>query len=361
MKHHLNTLFVTLDKAYLAKDGAAVTVRHDKQTKLRVPLHNLDGIVAFGWDTGASPALMHACAEADVTLSFCTPHGKFLAAVRGFTSGNILLRREQYRRADDELASAAIARNCIAAKLYNCRTVLQRALRDHGDARSEDQGPDPVPSTPQPTSLARAVDYFQNRIQYLQIAPPEKLSLDSLRGVEGDCAALYFECFNRMITADDPAMRLNGRSRRPPLDPVNALLSFLYAMLSHDLRSACEVVGLDPQCGFLHRDRPGRPSLALDLMEEFRPVFADRLALSLINRRQIGVGDFDKRENGAYRLKEKSRKKVLVAWQERKQTEVTHPFLQEKTTFGLFPHLQARLLARHLRGDIDAYPAFLWK
>lgn len=357
MKHHLNTLFVTLDDAYLAKDGAAVVVRHDKQVKLRVPLHNLDGIVTFGWDTGASPALMHACAEADVTLSFCTPHGKFLAGIRGYTSGNILLRREQYRRADDETASALIARNCIAAKLHNCRTVLQRALRDHDEPAANEEGS----GENQPVSLARAIDYFQNRIQYLQIAPPEKLTLDSLRGVEGDCAALYFECFNRMITLGDPAMQLDGRSRRPPLDPVNALLSFLYAMLSHDLRSACEAVGLDPQCGFLHRDRPGRPSLALDLMEEFRPVFADRLALSLINRRQIGPGDFDKRENGAYRLKEKSRKAVLVAWQERKQAEVIHPFLQEKTTFGLFPHLQARLLARHLRGDIDAYPAFLWK
>jgi CRISPR-associated protein Cas1 len=344
MRQHLNTLFVTLESAWLSKDGAAISIRHEGETKLRVPFHNLDGIVAFGWDTCASAALMAACAENNVSLSFHSPHGKFLAASNGFTSGNILLRREQYRRADDPGATLDLARNIIIAKLANCRTVLQRALRDH-----------PSPETA--SSLKTTASYMKNRIQAAQLA---KLT-DELRGVEGEAAAAYFAAFPQLINNPDDAFLFDGRSRRPPLDPVNALLSFVYTLLTHDIRSACESCGLDPQCGFLHRDRPGRPSLALDLMEEFRPMLADRLALSLINRKQLNRRDFDYKESGAVLLKEGSRKTVLQAWQERKQTEIMHPFLQEKTTVGLLPHLQARLLARHLRNDLDAYPAFLWK
>jgi len=344
MRRHLNTLFVTLEGAWLRKDGAAVEVRHEGETKLRVPLHNLDGIACFGWDTAASASLMAACAEAGVALSFHTPHGKFLAAANGFTSGNILLRREQYRRADHEPAALAIAANMVAAKLANTRTVLMRAGRDHGDKDAA-----------RAFALQQAADFLSRRIALTRRCA----SLDSLRGIEGDAAAAYFAVFPQLMTHDDPGLVMRGRSRRPPLDPVNALLSFLYTLLMHDCRSALESCGLDSQCGFLHRDRPGRPSLALDLMEEFRSFLAERTALSLLNRRQIGPKDFERQESGAVLLKEASRKTVLTTWQERKQDELTHPFLDEKTTVGLLPHLQARLLARHLRGDLDAYPAFL--
>ncbi len=344
MKTHLNTLFVTLEDSYLRKDGAAVEVRHEGKTKLRVPLHNLDGIVCFGWNCCASAALMGACAEADVALSFHTPHGKFLAAGQGFTSGNILLRRSQYRAADDPEVTLGIARNMIVAKLANARNVLQRANRDHGkkgDGRAE--------------TLSRASDQITRCIR----TAGQASNLDSLRGIEGEGATYYFKAFPGLLTG--VISDFDGRNRRPPTDPVNALLSFLYNLLTHDCRSALESCGLDAQCGFLHRDRPGRPSLALDLMEEFRPLFADRAALTLLNRQQLQVSDFETKENGAVYLREDARKVVLSHWQERKQTEITHPLLEERVTIGLLPLLQARLLARYLRGDLDAYPAFVAK
>jgi CRISPR-associated protein Cas1 len=344
MRQHLNTLFVTLDGAYLRKDGAAVEVRHEGETRLRVPLHNLDGIACFGWDTTASASLMAACVEAGVSLSFHSPHGKFLAAINGFTPGNILLRREQYRRADHEPAALAIAANIVSAKLANSRVVLLRAARDHGDKDAA-----------RAFALQQGADFIAARIGLVSRAT----SLDTLRGIEGDAATAYFAAFPSLLTNHDPAITISGRSRRPPLDPVNALISFLYALLMHDCRSAIESCGLDAQCGIFHRDRPGRPSLALDLMEEFRAFLADRLAISLFNRRQLVGCDFQRDENGGVTLREDSRKTVLTAWQERKQDEITHPFLEEKTTVGLLPHLQARLLARHFRGDLDAYPAFL--
>jgi len=346
MRKHLNTLFVTLEGAYLRKDGATVEIRHEGETKLRVPLHNLEGIACFGWDTTASASLMAACAEAGVALSFHSPHGKFLAATRGFTSGNILLRREQYRRADDDAATLAIARNIVLAKLANSRNVLLRAARDHGDKDAD-----------RAASLRSAASFLAMRIPLAERTD----ALDSLRGLEGDSAAAYFATFPALMINHDPAIKMKGRSRRPPLDPVNALLSFLYTLLMHDCRSALESCGLDPQCGFLHRDRPGRPSLALDLMEEFRAFLADRTALTLLNRRQISLTDFRVEKSGAILLKDDSRKVVLTAWQERKQDELEHPFLGEKTTIGLLPQLQARLLARHLRGDLDAYPAFIFR
>ena len=344
MMQHLNTLFVTLEGAWLFKDGQAVEVRHERETKLRVPLHNLDGIVCLGWDIGASAQLMAACAEAGVTLSFCSPHGKFLAAATGFASGNVLLRRTQYRLADDPVASTSIARNIVAAKIAGSRTSLLRGARDR-------------PDDPASAQLKTAADWLGHRIDVVL----REQSLEVVRGIEGDSAAAYFNLLPALLTVGDPAFAMNGRNRRPPLDPVNALLSFLYALLAHDCRSALAAAGLDPAVGFLHRDRPGRPSLALDLMEEFRPVLADRLALALLNRKQLDNSDFDRRENGAVSLREDSRKKVLVAWQERKREELIHPFLLEKVPWGIVPHLQARLLARHLRGDLDAYPAFIWK
>ncbi len=339
MRQHLNTLFLTRDGLYLAKDGATVDVRSDGASLLRVPLHNLDGIVALSYDVGASVQLMAACAESGVTLSFCSPNGRFLVGVQGFTPGNVLLRRQQYRVSDNLADSTIIARAMIAAKLANSRAVLLRAIRDHGAHPELDM------------AVARLSQSAQVALRATE--------LEALRGLEGDSAGTYFAVFNHLIKAD--GFSFDGRMRRPPTDPVNAILSFLYSLLAHDCRSALESCGLDAAVGFLHRDRPGRPSLALDLMEEFRPVLADRAALTLLNRRQLTDRDFLTDELGAVSLTDDARKVVLTTWQERKRDEITHPFLEEKTTIGLLPFLQARLLARYLRGDIDAYPAFLWR
>jgi CRISPR-associated protein Cas1 len=343
MKTHLNTLFVTSQGAYLAKDGQAVAVRVEKQTVLRVPLHNLDGIVCFG-RIGCSPNLMGACGEAGVTLSFLSESGRFRAAVIGFTTGNVLLRRQQYRTADDETGSLAIARSIVLGKLANCRTVLLRAARDSTDEKR--------------------TQALQSAAKRLAASVPSVLqigTLDGLRGLEGEAATTYFASINHLITANNSEFEFTRRSRRPPLDLINCLLSFVYTLLVHDVRSACEAVGLDAAVGFLHRDRPGRPGLALDLMEEFRPWLADRIVLSLINRRQVTGSGFHTLETGGVVMDDSTRKTVLVAWQERKQDVFTHPFLDEKTTVGLLVHLQARLLARYLRGDLDAYPPLLWK
>ena len=346
MRKHLNTLFVTLDGAYLMQDGETVAVKHQRETKLRIPFVNLDGIITFGWDIGCSPQLMAACARTNVTLSFCDPHGRFLAAAVGFSPGNVLLRRQQYRFADDPTTTLHIARHIVAAKISNSRHVLQRAARDHGAG-----------SPSKNSVLVGGITQLHHRIRHAMTAT----GLETLRGIEGEAADNYFQCFSALITIPEPGFTFTRRSRRPPLDPINALLSFLYSLLAHDCRSAAEASGLDAAVGFLHRDRPGRPSLALDLMEALRPVFADRLAFSLINRRQLTTHDFTTSASGAVTLSDTARKSVLTAWQERKQTELTHPFLNEKITLGTLPHLQARLLARHLRGDLDAYPEFLWR
>lgn len=343
MKTHLNTLYVSTEGAYLAKDGRAVAVRVEKQVRIRIPLHNLDGIVCLG-RIGASPALLAAAAEAGVRISFLSARGRFLAAVQGYTPGNVLLRREQYRAADDEQRSAAIARSVVLGKLANCRTVLLRAARESDDAERAER-------------LRKAADRLSLSLNEARVCN----SLDTLRGIEGEAGARYFAAFDDLLGPCDGAFRFTGRSRRPPLDPVNALLSFVYTLLMHDVRSGCEAVGLDAAVGFLHRDRPGRPGLALDLMEEFRPLLADRLVLSMINRGQVTAKGFETLENGAVLMDDATRKAVLVAWQKRKQEEAVHPFIDEKTTLGLWPHLQARLLARHLRGDLDAYPPVIWK
>lgn len=339
MKTHLNTLFVTRENTYLTKDGAAVDVRQEGQSLFRIPLHNLEGIVTLGWDIGASSQLMAACAESGVALSFCNPYGKFMAAVRGFTSGNILLRRAQYRIAEDPAATRNFSASFISAKLANSRTVLLRAIRDHGPN----------------THIEQATHLLRRNAE----AAWSTSDTETIRGLEGDAAATYFSVFSHLLHA--PQFEFPNRARRPPTDPVNALLSFAYSMLAHDCRSALESVGLDPQCGFLHRDRPGRPSLALDLMEEFRPILADRSVLTLINRNQITPIDFIHRETGAVELTDTARKIFLVHWQERKQDEITHPFLEEKISLGLLPFIQARLLARAIRGDLDAYPAYIWR
>lgn len=343
MKHHLNTLFIQTQGAYLRKDGEAVAVRIAQKTALRVPLHQLDGIALFG-RVAASPFLLGACAKAGVRVAMFTEHGRFLAAVHGFTSGNVLLRREQYRQADLPEASLAIARPMIAAKIANLRTVLLRASRDHGG--KPEAGP---------------IAAITSRMAADAQTAMQATDLDQLRGIEGESSATYFQAFNHLITVPGKAFAFTQRSRRPPLDPINALLSFLYTLLAHDYRSASEAAGLDAAVGFLHRDRPGRPSLALDLMEALRPVLADRLALSLINRQQIKSTGFTTTESGAVVMDETTRKTVIAAYQKRKQDELLHPFLQEKMQLGLVPHLQARLLARYLRGDHDLYPEFIWR
>lgn len=343
MKTHLNTLFVTTQGAYLAKDGQNVVVRVEKKAMIRVPLHNLDGIVCFG-RVGCSPRLLGACGEAGVTLSYLSTSGRFLAAVVGFTSGNVLLRRQQYRMADTADDTLEIARPIVLGKIANCRTVLLRAARDAHD--------------PQRTAALQAAAL---RLSASVPSLQQVQDVDVLRGLEGEAAVTYFAAFNDLIGVDEPSFQFTRRSRRPPLDPINCLLSFVYTLLVHDVRSACEAVGLDAAVGYLHRDRPGRPSLALDLMEEFRPWLADRLVLSLINRKQVNAAGFRTLETGAVLMDDATRKTVLLAWQERKQDPYTHAFLDEKTTVGLLVHLQARLFARHIRGDLDAYPPLLWK
>lgn len=343
MKKHLNTLFVTTQGAYLAKEGESVIVRVEKETRLRVPVHTLGGIVCFG-NVGCSPFLMGFCAERDVAISFLSEYGRFLARVQGPVSGNVLLRREQYRKADDMTFSAEMARAVLTGKLANCRTVLQRALRDHSDKLDADQ-----------------VSYASRQISGSLKRLQEDMPLNSLRGIEGDAAHVYFKVFDHIITSQKEDFFFQDRNRRPPLDNVNCLLSFLYTLVMHDVRSALESVGLDPAVGFLHRDRPGRPGLALDLMEEFRPFIADRLTLSLINLSQVQKKGFKKSEAGAVLMGDETRKIVLVAYQKRKQDEIMHPFIEEKVTIGLLFHMQALLLARYLRGDLDGYPPFIWK
>jgi CRISPR-associated protein Cas1 len=346
MRRHLNTIYVTSEDAWVRKDGANIVVEVDGEERGRAPLHMIGGLVCFG-RAGASPAALAACAESGVAISLLTPNGRFIARVEGPRSGNVLLRRAQYRAADTALAGLGIVRAIVAAKTANQRTVLRRGLRDHG-ARTE-----PAKRASLEAAEIRLTDVARRALQVSDVA--------GLRGIEGEAAQVYFSVFDHLILADEPAFRFTGRSRRPPLDRINALLSFLYALLGHDCRSALETVGLDPQVGFLHTDRPGRSSLALDLMEEMRPVLADRLALSLINRRQLAAKDFNVEASGAVLLTDTARKTVLVAYQERKKDELLHPFLGEKVTLGLVTHIQAQLLARHLRGDMDGYPAFVWK
>lgn len=346
MKRHLNTLYVTKDDSWIRKDGTNIVVSTDGKESARVPVHLIGGIVCIG-NTSVSSPLMGFCAENGVTITHLNHNGRFLARVEGPISGNVLLRREQYRRADNTALASALVRPIVIAKTINQRTVLRRAMRDHQD-----------------TTEAKALDQMraaETRLSDIARRCLKDQSIDELRGLEGEAARTYFSVFDHLIVQQKEHFRFSGRSRRPPLDAVNALMSFLYTLLTHDYRSACEAFGLDPAVGFLHRDRPGRPSLALDLMEEMRPLFADRLLLSLINRRQISSSGYRVLENGAVLLTEDARKEVLVAYQERKKSEVLHPFLDEPTTVGLLPFLQAQLLARHLRGDLDAYPPFVAK
>lgn len=344
MKKLLNTLYVTTEGAGLRKDGENLVAEIDGAERARVPFHMLGSVVVFG-GIFVSPPLMGALARGGVTLVLLDRQGRFEARVEGPISGNVLLRRAQYRASEQP---DDIVRGLVSAKIANQRAVLQRALRDHGDELAAERR----------AAVENAVDRLERILRRVAFANE---GADIMRGAEGEAANVYFAVFDDLIRSPDPDIRFRGRSRRPPLDPVNALLSFLYTLLTHDCRSAAEGVGLDPAVGFLHRERPGRPSLALDLMEELRPVLADRLALSLFNRRQLRSGDFDTRDGGAVLLSDSGRKTVLTAWQDRKKEERKHPFLDETAPLGLVPHLQAQLLARHLRGDLNSYPPWFWK
>ena len=343
MKKLLNTVYVTTEGAALKKDGENLVAEIEGVEKARVPLHMLASVVTFG-PILISPALIGICAERGITIALMDRVGRFQARIEGPVSGNVLLRRAQYRVAD---AATDVVRSIVMGKISNQRAVIRRALRDYGSEMPE----------PARAALNQTTERLAMILRRVQMADD---SIDLLRGSEGEAAMLYFAVFDHLIRSPDAELRWSSRSRRPPLDPMNALLSFLYTLLTHDCRSACEAVGLDPAVGFLHRDRPGRPSLALDLMEELRAPLADRLALSLVNRRQLRAGDFRHMESGAVLLTDEARKTVLTAWQERKKEERLHPFLQEKAPFGLVPYLQAQMLARHLRGDIDAYPPWFW-
>ena len=343
MKQLLNTLYVTTQGAYLARDGEAVAVRVEKETRIRVPIHTLSGIVCFG-QVSCSPFAMDLCAENGVGLAFLTEHGRFLARVVGPVSGNVLLRREQYRWADRPERSAAVARAVTLAKIANCRTVVLRAVRDQSEGDGTEE-------------LEQAARRLGRLLETVSAAK----ELDEIRGHEGDAARVYFGVFGRLIGVPEEEFFFRGRNRRPPLDNMNALLSFVYTLLTHDVTAALEGVGLDPAVGYLHRDRPGRPSLSLDLVEELRPVIADRLALSMVNRRQVQASGFRRTESGGVVMDDGTRKEVLVAYQKRKQEEILHPFLQERVAFGLVPHVQAMLMARFIRGDLDGYPSFIWK
>lgn len=343
MRKLLNTLYVTTPDAYLSLDGETVVVRKDDEALLRVPLHNLEAIVTFGY-TGASPRLMGTCAERGIALSFCTASGRFLADVGGETKGNVLLRREQYRVADDAARSLLIAKNILIGKLHNSRWVLERVTRDHAER----------------IDAARVKDAARLVINAVE-GIRGSTSIGELMGLEGEAASRYFSVFDDLILQNKDAFFFRARSRRPPMDNVNALLSFIYTLLSRDVAAALSAVGLDAFVGFLHQDRSGRRSLALDLMEELRAPLADRFVLTIINNRQISGGDFEQKENGAVYLKDSARKAVITAWQARKQEQIVHPFLKEKIEWGLVAHAQAMLLARFLRGDLEAYPPFLWK
>ncbi|MBQ7364687.1 MAG: type I-C CRISPR-associated endonuclease Cas1 [Clostridia bacterium] len=343
MKQLQNTLFVTSEDIYLTLDGENVVARRQEETVARYPLHTLQGIVTFSY-AGASPALMGACATRNIALAFCTPRGRFLARISGENNGNVLLRRQQYRVADDDESSCHIARNMIFGKLYNAAHSISRTCRDH--------------------ALRVNVDELRMAEEALKRLYPQVRTCkdaETLRGLEGVGAAAYFGAMDQMILGDKKTFAFKQRSRRPPLDPINAMLSFAYSLLTNDCAAALESVGLDAYVGFLHTDRPGRSSLALDLMEELRPCMADRFVLTLINNRMIHTKDFDRQESGAVFLNDAGRKTFLKHWQERKKDTVTHPYLNEKLSWGMIPYSQALLLARYLRGDLDEYPPFLWK
>ena len=343
MKKLLNTLYVTSENSYLGLDGENIVVYDDKKEIGRLPLHNLEGIVSFGY-RGTSPALMGACVEKNISLCYLTPQGKFLARVTGKIKGNVVLRQQQFLSSRDKKISLDIAKNCILGKVYNARWILERAIRDH---------PMQIDVEAVKSSSVKLKEF----LEYIQNAN----SIEQLRGYEGEAASIYFGVFDELILQQKKDFQFQGRNRRPPLDNVNAMLSFVYTLLNNQITSALEVVGLDPYVGFMHTERPGRTSLSLDLIEELRAVMADRFVLSLINKKIVNGKNFTQKENGAVLMDFDTRKKLLSEWQNKKKEIITHPYLKEKIEWGMVPYVQAMLLARYLRGDLDAYPVFLWK
>jgi len=329
-----NSLYITRQGSYVHKERETVVIEHERKKLMQVPIHSVSGMFCFG-NVLVSPALMGFCGEKGVNLAFFTEYGRFYGRLQGKKSGNVLLRRAQYNA--NETTSLEIARSMVAAKLVGCRNVLLRQQRNHGVT----------------DSLTKAIKHLAASVRQARHID----NMDSLRGIEGDAVARYFAVFGELINAgsrDD--FPFAGRNRRPPRDAANALLSFVYSILGQDISAALNGVGLDPQVGFLHADRPGRDSLAQDLLEEFRPWLADRLVLSLINRKQLRAKDFVTESSGAVRMSDEARKTLLVSYQEKKQQEVMHPFLKEKVPIGIIPHIQAMLLARHLRQDLEKYP-----
>lgn len=340
MKKLLNTLYVTKQKSYLHKEGETVIVEQDNNVLLKLPIHTISSIVCFG-NVLCSPFLLGLCGERGIHVSFLTENGKFLARVEGPVSGNVLLRTGQMEVQNDLIKKSNIAQSFLIGKIMNCRSVIMRRLRDHGESEK----------------CSICATKLNNCIKHLR----KQVDLDILRGIEGEAANAYFETFNELLISQQDDFFIKGRSRRPPKDKMNALLSFLYTILAHDCEAALESIGLDPQIGFLHSLRPGRASLALDLMEEFRPILADRVALSLVNLRQIQPNGFKETESGAVLMTDETRKEVLISLQKKKKEMIIHPYLDEKVEIGLLPYIQAMLLARFIRGDIDAYPPFLLK
>lgn len=343
MRKLLNTLYVTSPNSYLSLDGENIVILNDKIEVSRIPLHNLEGIVAFGY-TGASPALMGACAKHNIALSFMKQSGKFLARVVGEVRGNVTLRKSQYRISDNIDESNKIARNFIFGKVFNARWVIERATRDYALRLDVEK-------------LKSVSKVLLNSLKSIETSE----DLEQLRGLEGQAASQYFSVFDDLILQQKENFYFHSRNKRPPLDNVNSMISYVYTLLAHDVAAALETVGLDSYVGFLHRDRPGRVSLALDMMEELRSVYADRFVISLINKREINEKGFTKKENGAVIMDDETRRTILRAWQGKKQEMIKHPFLQEKIEWGLVPYAQAMLLARFIRGDLDGYPPFLWK
>ncbi len=343
MKKLLNTLYVSSPDRYLSLDGENVIINSGGETIGRVPLHNLERIVTFGY-TGASPALMGKCGEMGIDLCFMSSSGRFLCRIQGEVSGNVLLRREQYRIADDKEKALSIAKNIIAGKIFNSKWVLERSLREH--------------------SMRIDTEKFKEKSAFLSNAIKKCAvctSHDELRGIEGEAASVYFSVFDDMILQQKEDFVFDIRNKRPPTDYVNAMLSFAYTLATGMCASSLETVGLDPFVGFMHTDRPGRRSLALDLVEEFRAVMCDRFVLTLINKKMVSAKDFEKRENGSVLMTDEARRNFISAWQSRKDQIITHPFLEEKVEWGMLPYVQALLLSRFIRGDLDDYPVFLWK
>ncbi|HOJ99014.1 MAG TPA: type I-C CRISPR-associated endonuclease Cas1c [Termitinemataceae bacterium] len=342
MKKLLNTIYITSPDVFVSLDGETIVIKKEEGVSTKVPLHNIENIVCFNY-LGVSPALMKACIDKNIGLCFLTPHGRFQARIIGAVHGNVLQRKKQYFISESEKECVPIAKSFLIGKIANCRKVIERALRDH----------ELVVNT---KKLENASIFLKNIIKMI----PDCTSLSELLAFEGSAAKTYFGVFNELILQQKETFVFNERSRRPPMDNVNALLSFLYTLLAHETGSALETVGLDPYVGFYHQDRPGRASLALDLMEELRPVLVDRLVLSLINRKQIDGKGFIKKESGGILMDDNTRSIVIKSWQDKKKEILRHPYLKEEIPYGLLPYAQAMLLSKYIRGDIDGYPPFLW-